>query len=110
MFCLLEFILHPACWNSFYTPFSNSTPPSVAFYASGYTSVDEAVSATKIWASSWRERFENWLGMEDRPSKTHPEVLATKHMNEEEELKYIYDKYIKEPEERQQDSPPNESK
>ena len=37
--------------------------------------------------------------MEDRPSKTHPEVLATKHMNEEEELNYIYDKYIKEPEE-----------
>ena len=35
--------------------------------------------------------------MENRPSKTHPEVIATQHMTEDEEMNYLYDKYIKEP-------------
>ena len=35
--------------------------------------------------------------MENRPSKTHPEVVATQHMTEDEEMNYLYDKYIKEP-------------
>jgi hypothetical protein len=69
------------------------------FYASGYQSVEEALSHTRIWASYYRESFEKWLAMEDRPSKTHPEVVATKHMTEEQEMNYIYENYIKEPEE-----------
>ena len=39
------------------------------------------------------------MGFEDRPSNTHPEVLATKHMNEDEVLNYVYETYIKEPDE-----------
>ncbi len=38
--------------------------------------------------------------MEDRPSKTHPEVIATKHMDEDEEMNYLYEHYIREPEEK----------
>lgn len=70
----------------------------VGFYAAGYQSVEEAMDKTRIWASHSYRSFESWLNMEDRPSKTHPEVIATKHMNEEEELNYIYEKYIKEEE------------
>jgi hypothetical protein len=62
--------------------------------------VDEAITTTTRWASSWREGFENWLAMEDRPSKTHPEVIATKHMDEDEEMNYLYENYIREPEEK----------
>jgi hypothetical protein len=51
-----------------------------------------------------REGFENWIALEDRPSKTHPEVVAMKHMNEDEQLNYIYETYIQEPEEGQQDA------
>jgi hypothetical protein len=72
---------------------------AAGFYASGYRSVEEALTRTRIWASTSYTSFESWLNMEDRPSKTHPEVLATKHMNEEQELNYIYEKYIKEEEE-----------
>lgn len=68
----------------------------VGFYAGGYKSLSEALDRTKIWASSYRQSFENWLGMEDRPSKTHPEVVATRHMTEDEEMNYLYEKYIKE--------------
>eukprot|EP00980_Cylindrotheca_fusiformis_P005251 scaffold1120_cov127-Cylindrotheca_fusiformis.AAC.13 len=71
---------------------------AATFYASGYQTLDEAVNDTKRWASSYRQSFEDWLAIEDRPSKTHPEVVATKHMSEEQELNYIYEKYIKEPE------------
>jgi hypothetical protein len=44
------------------------------------------------------QSFQGWLNMEaDRPSRNHPEVVATRHMTEDEELNYIYEKYIKEP-------------
>ena len=38
------------------------------------------------------------MGFQDRPSNTHPEVLATNHMSEDEVLNYVYEKYIKEEE------------
>jgi hypothetical protein len=76
----------------------------VGFYACGYRTIDEAMECTTIWATSLREGFENWIAMDDRPSKTHPEVVATKHMNEDEEWNYIYERYIQEPEEGQQDA------
>jgi hypothetical protein len=53
---------------------------------------------TTIWASAWRQSFEDFMSI-DKPSKNHPEVVATKHMTEDEEMNYIYEKYIKEPEE-----------
>jgi hypothetical protein len=70
------------------------------------------VERTTIWASAWRKGFEDWLSMEDRPSKTHPEVIAIKHMTEDEEMAYIYENYIKEPEDEpdsQVDSEPSSS-
>jgi hypothetical protein len=71
----------------------------VTFYASGYDTMDEFVHGTTIWASGLRQSFEDWIGFEDRASNTHPEVLATKHMSEDEVLNYVYDNYVKEPEE-----------
>ena len=86
----------------------------VGFYGCGYRTIDEAIDLTKIWATSLRVGFENWIAMDDRPSKIHPEVVAMKHMNEDEEWNYIYEKYIKEPEEGQQEpqqeNSPNDTK
>jgi hypothetical protein len=61
--------------------------------------VDEAIERTTIWASAWRQGFEDFMSI-DKPSKNHPEVVAMKHMSEDEEWDYIYEKYIKEPEEK----------
>lgn len=71
---------------------------AAAFYASGYETLEEAIDHTRRWSSHYRASFESWLNMEDRPSTTHPEVVATKHMSEEQQLNYIYENYIKEPE------------
>ena len=69
---------------------------ALGFYMSGYQSLEEAVIGTKRWASSWGKSLEHAMGGDQALSKTHPEVLATKHMNSEDELRYIYDNYIKE--------------
>ena len=69
---------------------------AVAFYISGYKSLEEAVVGTTRWASSLGKSIEYTMGGDKAVSRTHPEVLATKHMKEDEELRYIYDKYIKE--------------
>lgn len=69
--------------------------------------MEEAFSSTRQWASSRRESFEEWFGMEDRESKTHPDVVATKSMTEEEELNYVYDKLMKEVESNNKDASPS---
>lgn len=69
---------------------------AVGFYLSGYDTLDDAVRGTTTWASSWGKSFERLMGGDQAVSKTHPDVLATRHMDGEEELKYIYDHYIKE--------------
>lgn len=69
---------------------------AVGFYMSGYNSLEEAVKGTTTWASSWGKSLEHLMGGDQAVSKTHPEVLATRHMEGNEELRYIYDRYIKE--------------
>jgi hypothetical protein len=54
------------------------------------------MSSTRGWASTRTESFEDWMGMDDRESKTHPEVVATRNMTEEEEVNYVYDRLMKE--------------
>jgi hypothetical protein len=69
---------------------------ALGFYASGYDTIEGAVMATKRWTTSFSTSVESFFGGDTRDSKTHPEVQATKHMDGNEELQYIYDKYIKE--------------
>lgn len=69
---------------------------ALGFYISSYASFEDAVVGTKRRASSWGKSLEHAMGGDRALSKTHPEVLATKHMGAEDELRYIYDKYIKE--------------
>lgn len=69
---------------------------AVGFYLSGCKSISEAMSRTQQWASSRAQSFDEWVGLDNRESKTHPEVLATKNMTEEEELNYVYDRLMKE--------------
>lgn len=68
---------------------------AVTFYLSGYNSLKEAVEGTTRWASSWGKTIEHAMGGDTAVSKTHPDVLATKNMDGSGELKYVYDKYIK---------------
>ncbi|CAJ1942894.1 unnamed protein product [Cylindrotheca closterium] len=68
------------------------------FYASGYRSFDALVNDTRAWGEQNRQSFEDWLGIENRPSKTDPEAIATKNMTEEEELNYIYERHLKDAE------------
>lgn len=77
---------------------------AMGFYMSGYESLEEAVTGTTRWASSWGKSMEHVMGGDQAVSKTHPEVLATKHMKGDEELSYIYDKYIKEEVENDKDT------
>ena len=71
---------------------------AIGFYASGYRSFDALVTDTRAWASQNRQSFEDWLGIEDRPSITDPEAIATKNMTEEEEMNYIYERHLKDAE------------
>jgi hypothetical protein len=71
------------------------------FYISGYGSVDEAVQGTRTYASSWRDSLERIFGSDRSPSRTHPDVLATKNMTEDEEMQYIYNNFMAEDEEKQ---------
>ena len=68
---------------------------ALGFYASGYDTIEGAVMATKRWTTSFSTSVESFFGGDTRDSKTHPEVQATKHMDDDEELQYIYDKYLK---------------
>jgi hypothetical protein len=68
---------------------------AIWFAANGYRSFDEAMCDTKSKASAWRESIEDFFGADIAMSKTHPEVLATRNMTEDEELQYLYRKYFK---------------
>lgn len=68
---------------------------AISFYLSGYQSLKEAVEGTTRWASGWGKTIEHAMGGDTAVSKTHPDVLATKNMDGSGELKYVYDKYIK---------------
>ncbi|KAL3945550.1 MAG: hypothetical protein SGBAC_000374 [Bacillariaceae sp.] len=82
---------------------------AIGFLASGYSSFDALVSDTRAWGSRNRQSFEDWLGIEDIPSKTDPEAIATKNMTEEEEMNYIYERHLKDAE-RSPDSKSQEGK
>lgn len=68
---------------------------AVGFYGSGYRSFDALVNDTRAWGTQNRQSFEDWLGIEDRASKTDPEAIATKNMTEDEEMNYIYERHLK---------------
>lgn len=51
---------------------------------------------TRRWASRQAQSFDDLMGLDDRESKTHPDVLATKGMTEEQEINYVYDKLMRE--------------
>jgi hypothetical protein len=69
---------------------------ALGFYASGCRSLDEAVQGTKIWASSCRRSIEQMSGKDSGIYETHPDLIATQDMTGDEELQYLFDKYISE--------------
>lgn len=70
---------------------------AIGFYTSGHQTMEEAVHGTHVWTASWlqpwREYFASYPVVMQH-SSSHPDVLATKDMSEEQELRYIYEKYI----------------
>lgn len=67
---------------------------ALIFYASGCTTLNQAVSSTRQWAHSGRRRFDSRFGIQGRVDKDHPEVLLAENMTEEEELEYISKRYL----------------
>mmetsp|Transcript_14398 Transcript_14398/g.26989 ORF Transcript_14398/g.26989 Transcript_14398/m.26989 type:complete len:248 (+) Transcript_14398:74-817(+) len=67
---------------------------AAGFYASGCRSVEEAIQSTRAWASSWRKSLQHILGTDKAVSKNHPDVIATKNMTGEEEMDYLWKKYM----------------
>jgi len=67
------------------------------FHASGYESVDEAVRSLREWGPKKRREMERFIGLpEGGTSASHPDVIATKGMSEDEELDYVKRKYMAE--------------
>jgi hypothetical protein len=67
---------------------------ALAFYASGYKTVEEAVRGTTEWAQSGRRRMESMLGVESRVDMDDPEIRKLTEMTEDEQLNYISKKYF----------------
>lgn len=67
------------------------------FYASGYESVDEAVTSLREWGPKKRREMERLMGLpEGGVSASHPDIIATKGMSEDDELDYVKRKYMAE--------------
>lgn len=67
------------------------------FYASGYESVDEAVRSLREWGPKKRREMERLMGLpEGGVSASHPDIVATRGMSEDDELNYIKRKYMAE--------------
>lgn len=69
---------------------------SVAFYASGFQSCDEAVSYLHEWGPRRRSQFENLLGIDAKRNDGDPDVQATRNMTADEELEYYRTRYFSE--------------
>lgn len=68
---------------------------SVAFYASGFGSFDQAVTYFHKWGPRKRSQFENFLGIDSkRKHDGNADVQATRNMTSDEELDYYRDKYF----------------
>lgn len=79
------------------------------FYASGYESVDEAVRSLREWGPRKRREMERLMGLpEGGVSASHPDIIATKGMSEDDELDYVKRKYMAELYEEDVDDDANE--
>ena len=66
----------------------------VAFYASGFRSMDEAVTYMHKWGPRKRTQFEKWMGIDMKRNDGNPDVQATRNMTSDEELEYYRIKYF----------------
>ncbi|KAG7374725.1 hypothetical protein IV203_013820 [Nitzschia inconspicua] len=71
---------------------------AVSFHISGYETIDDAVHGTRAWASSWSHSLQEYFGTTERKQKSRhdPDIRATNGMTEDEQLQYLYNKYIAE--------------
>jgi len=66
-----------------------------AFYATGCSSLEELVQSCREWTPRNRKRLEGFFGVQDTNIKweVDEDVVATKHMDENQELEYFTKKY-----------------
>lgn len=69
---------------------------SVAFYASGFQSWDDAVTYLHLWGPRKRSQLESFLGIDVERHAGNPDVEATRNMNSDEEVEYYRTKYFSE--------------
>ena len=68
---------------------------TVAFYASGFRSFDQAVTYLHKWGPRKRSQLENFLGILDsKRYDGNADVQATRNMTSDEELDYYHAKYF----------------
>lgn len=67
---------------------------AVAFYASGCTTVEQAMVSTRHWAHSGRKSLDRFFGVRDRVDRDHPEYLITTAMTEEQEIEHVSKTYF----------------
>lgn len=70
---------------------------SIWFYViQGYRSLDDATSAWTRLGKRIQTNLESFMGGDTAPSRRHPDMIATRNMTEDQEMKFLYDKYIRE--------------
>jgi hypothetical protein len=67
---------------------------AVVFYASGCTTVEQAMSSTQHWAHAGRKGLDRFFGVTNRVDRDHREYLITKNMTEDEEIEHISKTYF----------------
>ena len=82
---------------------------SFFFFLNGWSSLADAVQATQQWAQSRRQRLITVLGLPDNNNSDHPDLVATKHMTDEQALDYLSKKYFVSQEEEEEEEPGAES-
>lgn len=79
---------------------------AIVFYASGCSTVEQAMTSTRHWAHDGRKRLDRFFGINDRVDCDHPEYLITKNMTEEQEIEHVSKTYF--PDEDWLEEPSNE--
>jgi hypothetical protein len=65
------------------------------YVVQGYTSLDDAKAEWTKFGKRIQMNLEHLMGGDVAPSKSHPDVTMTRNMTDDEELKFVYDKYIR---------------
>jgi len=67
---------------------------SFFFYLNGYRTLEEAMTSTRNWAHQRRKQVDEALNVQNRIDRDHPEVVALRGMNDQQEMEYVSKTYL----------------